>query len=107
IGLIFIFVGNSLAIFLPAFVLVGVGAGMSYFSSIFYGLNGHRDMGRKSGIHEAVLGSGMLFGPLIGGIFAQAYTLRTPYLVAIFVIAAGIAGEVLLVHKNYKFSKSD
>jgi len=97
IGLIFIFLGNSLAIFLLAFILVGAGAGMSYFSSLFYGLNDHRDRGAKSGIHEAVLGGGALFGPLAGGIFAQAYTLRTPYLVAIFVIAAGIVGEALLI----------
>ena len=100
IGLIFIFLGNSLTIFLLAFILVGVGAGMSYFSSIFYGLSGHQDRGTKSGIHEAVLGGGALFGPLVGGIFAQAYSLRTPYLVAIFVIVTGIIGEALLIHMS-------
>jgi len=100
IGLIFIFLGNSSTVFLLAFILIGIGAGLSYFSSIFYGLNGHLHKGTKSGIHEAILGSGILLGPLVGGIFAQAYTLRTSYLVAIFVIAAGIIAETLLIKEE-------
>jgi len=97
VGLLLVFLGSSLFIFLLAFMLIGIGGGMTYFSSIFYSLNGHQSKGAKSGIHEAVLGSGALFGPLIGGILAQAYTLRTPYLLAIFVIGAALIGEFLLI----------
>lgn len=100
VGLMFILVSNSLFFFICAFLLIGVGAGMTYFSSIFYGLNTFRDKGTRSGIHEAVLGSGFLVGPLAGGILAQTYSLRTPYLVAIFIITAGILVEILLINRQ-------
>jgi len=100
IGLITIFLTNSVIVFLFAFILVGAGTGMGYFSGLFYGLNDHQDRGAKSGVNEALFGGGMVFGPLVGGIFAQVYTLRTPYLVAIFVIAVGIITEFLLIKKE-------
>jgi MFS family permease len=99
VGLMFIFVSNSLFFFICAFLLIGVGAGMTYFSSIFYGLNTLTGRGARSGIHEAVLGSGFLVGPLAGGILAQAYSLKTPYLVAVFIITAGTLVEILLIKR--------
>jgi MFS family permease len=106
VGLMFILVSNSLFFFICAFLLIGVGVGMTYFSSIFYGLNTFRDRGTKSGIHEAVLGSGFLAGPLAGGILAQTYNLKTPYFVTIFIIFAGILVEILLIYKDIKPSTS-
>jgi len=97
LGLTLIFLGNSVAIFLLAFMLIGIEGGMVYFSSIFYSLNNLKSRGQKSGIHEAILGSGILSGSLVGGIFAQIYTLRTPYLLGIFIMGAAIIGETLLI----------
>ncbi len=70
---------------------------MVYFSSIFYSLNNLEGKGQKSGIHEAVLGTGLLLGPLVGGTIAEAFTLRSPYVLAIFVIGAAICVETLLM----------
>ena len=100
LGLLLVFFTSCSLIFLLAFMFIGIAGGMTYFSSIFYSLNDCKNRGAKSGIHEAVLGSGALFGPLVGGIFAQAYSLRTPYLLAIFVTGAAIIGEVLLVKRR-------
>jgi len=99
-GLFLVFFTSSSLIFLLAFMFIGIAGGMTYFSSIFYSLNDCKNRGTKSGIHEAVLGSGALFGPLVGGVFAQAYSLRIPYLLAIFVTSAAIIGEVLLVGRR-------
>jgi len=99
-GLLLVFFGNSPIFFLFAFMFIGIGAGMAYFSSIFYSLSDVKGKGQKSGIHEAVLGSGSLFGPLIGGATAEVYTLRFPYLLAAFVIAAALFIEILLIGRK-------
>lgn len=100
IGLIVTFFSNSVISFLLAFMFIGVGGGMVYFSSIFYSLDSIEGTGQKSGIHEAVLGIGLLLGPLTGGAIAEVYTLRFPYLLAVMVIGVAILVEILLMRKT-------
>ncbi len=100
-GLVLIFLGSTVISFLIAFMFIGLGGGLVYFSSIFYSLNNLEGKGQKSGIHEAVLGTGLLLGSLVGGAIAEAFTLRSPYVLAIFVIGAAICVETLLI-KNRK-----
>lgn len=54
------------------FALIGAGfaLGLSYSTSIYYSLDAGEDKGKHSGLHEAILGSGTLFGPLIGALGA-------------------------------------
>lgn len=97
-GLLIIFISRSAIAFSPAFVLLGICCGMTYFSSIFYSLHGHLDKGRKSGVHEACIGSGCLFGPLIGGIFSHVFSnLKAPYLVVFILMVVAIVVEVRMV----------
>ncbi|MGE5551590.1 MAG: MFS transporter [Bacteroidota bacterium] len=86
----------STGTFFAAFGLFGVSAGMTYLSSVFYGQDGAADRGTKSGLHEMILGLGMLFGPFVGGTLAQIFELRTPLLFASAAIVAAIAVEVRL-----------
>jgi len=102
-GLVLIFLGSTVISFLIAFMFIGVGGGLAYFSSIFYSLNNLEGKGQKSGIHEAVLGTGLLLGSLVGGAIAEAFTLRSPYVLAIFVIGAAICVETLLMKKEKKY----
>lgn len=104
IGLLFIFFIPSLFTFVLSFIFIGMAGGITYSSSIFYSLNGTQDKGTKAGIHEFFLGIGGLVGPLTGGIFAQIYNLRIPYLVASLVVLIGIIIEVYLV-RNSKIQK--
>lgn len=83
--------------FYLAFGCFGLNAGMTYFSSMFYGQNGAADKGRKSGLHEMVLSLGTLAGPLLGGLVAEFTGLRGAFLLAagVIIIAAGIEMRIL------------
>ena len=97
---IFVF-SSSVIYFATAMIFLGLSAGLTYFSSIFYSLYGSLDKGRKSGLHEAVIGTGALFGPLAGGLFADRFGIRAPYIVAAIVLAAAMLLEIICV-KNQK-----
>ena len=97
---IFVFF-SCVAYFVIAMVLLGLSAGLTYFSSIFYSLYGSVDKGKKSGLHEAVIGTGAFFGPLAGGIFAAKFGIRAPYVVAAITLAVAMLFEVACV-KNQK-----
>jgi predicted MFS family arabinose efflux permease len=71
-----------------AFLLAGVGMGVTYFSSQYYGIRSPLRRARRAAIHEALIGSGYLAGAYCGGQAARAYSLRTPYAVSIFVLLA-------------------
>lgn len=85
-GMVLAALGQQPMAFAAGFALVGVSAGVTYVSSLFYALHGrNRGRGKTSGFHEAVLGGGVLLGPLLGGIAAQELSFRAP-----FAIAAGV-----------------
>ncbi|MCD6231173.1 MFS transporter [Candidatus Aerophobetes bacterium] len=100
VGILCIFLIPSLFVFGISFIFLGMTTGISYFSSIFYSLSSSQDKGKKASIHEVFLGGGALAGPLIGGIFAQIYNLKVPYLIASLVILAGIIIEIYLARKS-------
>ena len=89
----------SLGMFFPAFALFGASAGMTYLSSVFYGQDGSADRGNKSGLHEMILGLGMLVGPFLGGWLAELFELRTPFLFAGLVILLAVGLEFWLVKR--------
>ena len=73
--------------FLTSFVLVGFCTGICYLASQFYGLHVQPESrGRNMGYNEAILGAGMVLGPLLGGLTAQ----QTEHLPAAFVLAAAV-----------------
>jgi len=79
--------------FVLAFALGGMGAGVTYVSSLYYSLEGRTvSRGARTGIHEAVLGSGVFLGPLSAGAIAGYAGFRAPYIVTagVFVLVAAI-----------------
>jgi len=95
---------NHPALFVIGFLLLGLCAGTTYVGSLFYALQGGGPQrGSRAGLHEAVLGSGVFFGPLLGGALAGAThdllgpiaSLRMPYVAAALVFAG--SGVVQLV----------
>ena len=76
-----------------AFAIAGMGAGVTYVSSLYYSLEGQSvSRGLRAGIHEAVLGSGVFLGPLFGGFVADHFGLRAPYLLSVLVfVMIGLA----------------
>ncbi len=97
LGLIMVVFTGSQLLFALGFALAGVSAGITYVSSLFYALDGRsRDKGKTSGFHEAVLGSGVFLGPLLGGVAAQHLDLRAPFAIAASVLALACAAQVWL-----------
>ncbi len=86
-----------------AFGIIGVSAAFTYFSSLYYGLDRHVDKGNKSGWHEAILGVGILLGPLLGGISADSRLgTQSPYLLCVVAIAIAIVIEIFVHFKEAK-----
>jgi len=96
VGLVVVFTTGSLPLFFLAFVFIGVGIGMTHSSSLFYSVNITSQRGPSAAIHETVLGTGGLLGPLIGGAVAQKFSLRAPYLVVAAVVVVGILIQILI-----------
>ena len=79
--------------FACAFFVAGLCSGVAYVGSLFYSLHGRTEkQGQTTGLHEAILGSGVFLGPLIGGLIAQHLSLRGP-----FVLAAVVFGLAIVV----------
>jgi len=79
--------------FAASFALAGIGSGVTYVASLYYSLEGGADSrGGRTGIHEAVLGSGLFIGPLLGGVVGDYLNLRAPYLATavVFAITAAV-----------------
>jgi predicted MFS family arabinose efflux permease len=95
-----LFFSDSPAGFLPAMVLLGTSAGFTYFSSIYYSLNTGENRGARSGIHEALIGSGIVAGPLTGGMVAQTWGLRSPYLLSTLVVIGSLGALGLRANRG-------
>ena len=96
-GMVLAFVTGQPWLFGVAFGTAGICAGVTYVGSLFYSLHGNTDeRGGKAGLHEAVLGSGILFGPLLGGLLANAVNLRAPFLMVAGVYVLATATQVLI-----------
>ena len=92
-GMLVIFGASAVPPLAVAFALVGLGLGLSYYSSIFYSLCGDGGAGRKSGIHELMVGSAFFLGPLAGGLCAQYLGLRAPFILCAALLAGTAAWE--------------
>ena len=88
-----------------AFGVIGLSVALTYFSSLYYGLDKQIDKGEQSGWHEAILGVGILLGPLLGGISADSpLGVRSPYLLCGVAVTVAILIEVFLLIKNSQSS---
>jgi len=100
LGLLVVFIVTAFPLFLLAFVFIGIGIGMTHFSSLFYSINVTFGKGSGAGIHETVLGTGGLLGSLLGGVVAEVFSLRAPYLTAAGLILGAVFIQLLI--KKYK-----
>ena len=89
-GLLLLASSKSPFILGAALLLHGLLAGVTFTASIFYSLYTRGGEGRRTGFHEAIIGSGFLFGPLLGGLAAEHIGSRSPYLLAAGVVFAGL-----------------
>jgi len=93
---------NSPGLFALAFILLGTSCSVTYYSSLYYAVHLLKAKGKGSGLHESILGSGAVLGPILGGIAAQYIGLRAPYLLCFGVLLLAMAVEwVLLAFRGH------
>lgn len=74
----------------------------TFTASIFYSLHAEGPGGRRTGIHEGIVGSGFLVGPAAGGLLADHIGPRAPYLLASAVILVAILLQVFMLRRGRK-----
>jgi len=84
-----------------AFILAGVGIGITYFSSQYYGIRYAAGRGQRAAIHEALIGAGYLSGAFFGGQLAEAYSLRAPYFGSVLVLLLLLLVQVVLEKRRH------
>ena len=99
-GLLLIFFFSQQLIFASAFVMLGLCASLTYYSSLYYTVRLMKRKGKGTGLHESILGSGVVLGPLLGGIMAHSAGLRAPYILCVVVLAVVIVIELSLIRKQ-------
>lgn len=100
LGLGLMTVSTRAALFAAAFAMLGFCASLTYYSSLYYTVRLLKKKGRGAGLHESILGGGVVLGPLLGGFAAHQVGLRAPYLLCLAVLAAAAAAEWFLLRTN-------
>ena len=96
VGLLAVGLGTHPVVFALGLLLVGLLAGVTFTASIFYSLYTQGPGGRRAGFHEAIVGSGFLFGPLLGGFVGEHLGARAPYGLAVLVIVGAVVIQLLM-----------
>jgi MFS family permease len=96
-GLLLLVMTDSTFAFACAMLLLGTSLGATFTASIFYSLLSGGG-GRRTGIHESIVGSGYFLGPLVGGIAAQHLGSRAPYLLSAVVMLIVVLFQAWLHH---------
>ena len=100
LGLISLAMGNGIYPFAFGLATQGLLTGATFTASIFYALYSGGASGRKTGIHEAIIGSGHLFGPLLGGLAAENLGPRAPYALSAAVVLSAILVQVWILYRK-------
>ncbi len=82
-------VSNPLWLLASCFAAMGVVGAITYTASLFYALDAPEKSGTNAGIHESLLSSGLALSALGGGVVAQAWGLKAPFLLSGVILLAG------------------
>ena len=96
-SIVWIGLANATWMFATAWVIGGAVSGYAYQASIYFTLEEMSEKGKGSGFHEAMVGSGMFFGPMLAGWVGNSHGLRTPYLFCAAALLALIVAQMILV----------
>jgi len=97
VALVWIGFASATWMFAVAWIIGGVVSGYAYQASIYFTLEEMTEKGKGSGFHEAVVGSGMFFGPMLAGWVGSNHSLRMPYFFCAGVQTALILLQMALV----------
>jgi len=97
LGLLLAQLTSSPWLFVLSFAAIGGATSLTFVSGITYALHlSAEGRGRRAGIHEAVIGAGLVIGPLSGGWAAQVLDLKAPFGVGALVCALALVGQLVI-----------
>jgi MFS family permease len=96
-SLLVIIFGQSLAVFILAFVIMGCAFGFAYSSHLYYGACGSRRRSTQMVIHEATLSLGVIIGSGAGGYLAKNVSLYSPYWFAVIALCVGFITQAVIL----------
>jgi MFS family permease len=99
-ALLLIFFFPQKLIFASAFILIGLSVSLTYYSSLYYSVRLLKRKGKGTGLHESILGSGVVLGPLLGGVVALSVGPRAPYVLCLAVLAVAVVMELGLTGRR-------
>ena len=94
--------GESTLVFAIALLGLGLAAGVTFSFSIFHTLYSKIPLGRRTGINEAIVGSGFMLGPLLGGYAAELFGSRSPYILGLVILLLTIGLQIYLLARGSK-----
>ncbi|HLA40123.1 MAG TPA: MFS transporter [Candidatus Glassbacteria bacterium] len=98
---------SSVFTYAAGMLLVGICAGFTYTSSIYYSASRPPDSSTRTGFHEAFIGLGILIGPLTGGFVAGKWGLHAPYTLGILLaVSVLLLQSWLLYRPAHSFDKA-
>ena len=71
LGFVAILISRDLSLLIIGLTIFGGGMGMAYYAALYYAMSVGRAKVDAGGTHEALIGGGYLFGPLVGLITLQ------------------------------------
>ena len=101
-GVLFIALTSNVLAYAAGMLLIGLSGGFAYTASIYYSVSRPPNTGNRTGLHEAIIGMGVLSGPLVGGIGAYALGLHAPYWISALMAAAMILLQIILLTRGVK-----
>jgi len=87
--------------------LIGSSYGFTYSASIYYSTSRPPEFKTRTGIHEAFIGLGILFGPLIGGFVSLLWNLHAPYFFGLLLLVATIGIQAMILYRPLKESATN
>ncbi len=102
-GFMAVLLGSQLWLVVLAQVFLGFGAGLIYYSSLFYSMDvGGETQGEHGGLHEAAIGAGICAGPALGAAtlqFLPVHSNNGVFAVG-FLLLIGLGGLIFLRVKS-------
>ncbi len=96
-GMSIVVAAHSPLTFAVGLAVAGTSVGVTYVASLFYSLQAPLERrGRRSGIHEAIVGAGLSTGPLFGGAAATFTSARAPFAACVAVFAVVLVAVLIL-----------
>jgi len=90
LGTLLLGIGRTAPVFFLAALMIGIYSGMACCYFVYHALADHRRSTRNVAINETIVGLTGIFGPVLGGLLADAAGLAIPFYASALLVGAAI-----------------